>query len=464
MMQFGLTQFGLTTIGAITLVTGAALASADLVGHNEVTRKFSGTASATATVSGYGRRAANQKPVTATATGSANNARAKVTFNPLPTTALCTAVANIARAKVNFSVYGFGSAATATGYGDSRRLTKIYPLRADATASGEGDPQTWQMAYANPAIGTAEGFGTTYHLVYGQAVGTATLLDGPRLTIGAKGTAVATCTVNTPKPLYQIGAKGTAEAACSVKGDPAVRVAGIRYFEVNGDALAFATALSTHVGVTQSQTGRGYAFAEGSVRYNFGGKGHAVCTAIGYADAEIMGTGASLNAGNTTAWGYGRGQANLHGKGSASCSATGYGSGEKKLTRVEASPTNATATLSTPPGNRISLVSGIAQGVATPTTLFVAYNVQLNPGECSALLSNPAINLQLNPPAAVGEALVSGEVRKFLFAEGIGFGLATAIGFNEINDLVPAPAERTITVETFPRLVTVTVEDRLILV
>lgn len=464
MMQFGLTQFGLTTIGAITLVTGAALASADLTGHNEVTRKFSGTASATATVSGYGRRAANQKPVTATATGSANIARAKVTFNPLPTTALCTAVANIARAKVDFSVYGFGSAATATGYGDSRRLTKIYPLRAEAVASGEGDPQTWQMAYASPAIATATGFGTTYHLVYGNAVGTATLLDGPRLTIGAKGTAVATCTINTPKPLFQIGAKGVAEAVCSVKGDPAVHIAGIRYFEVNGDALAFATALSTHVGVTQSQTGRGFAFAEGSVRYNFGGKGTAVCTAIGYADAEVMGTGASLNAGNTTAWGYGNALANKNGKGSAACSATGYGAGEKKLTRVEANPAQAFATLNIPTGNITSLVSGTALGQASAQTLFVAYGVQLNPGECSALLSNPAINLQLNPPAADAVAQATGEVRKFLTAEGIGFGLATAIGFNEINDLVPAPVERTVTVEAFERLVLVPVEPRLILV
>jgi hypothetical protein len=463
MMQFGLTQFGLTTIGAITLVTGAALATADLNGHNEVTRIFSGQGSATATVSGYGRRAANQKPVTAYAYGTANNARAKVTFNPLPSTALCTAVANIARAKVDFKTYTFSSA-TATGYGDSRRLTKIYPLRADAVATGEGDPQTWQMAYANPAVATAEGFGTTYHLVYGQAVCTATLLDGPRLTIGAKGTAVATCTVNSAVPKHQKGAAGVGQGQVIVAGDPAVRRAGIRYFEVNGDALAFAMALSTHVGVTQSQTGRCYALAEGSVRYNFGGKGHAVCTAIGFADPEIHGTGASLNQGNTTAYGYGRAQANLHGKGSAACSATGYGAGEKKLTRVETSPTVCTAIGSTPPGNRISLVSGIGQGVASPTTLFVAYNVQLNPGECSALLSNPAIELQLNPPAALAEAIVSGEVRKLLVGEGVAEAFAIATGYNEINDLVPAPVERTVTVEAFARLVVVPVEDRLILV
>lgn len=464
MMQFGLTQFGLTTIGAITLVTGAALATADIAGHNEVTRLFAGQGNSYATVSGYGRRAANQLPVTGTATATANTARAKVTFNPLPSTALCTAMANIARAKVDFSTYGFGSAATATGYGDSRRLTKIYPLHADATAEGYGDVQTWQMAYANPAIGTAEGFGTTYHLVYGNAVCTATILDGPRLQRGVKGTAVATAALNSAVPLQQKGAAGRGDSFCTVKGDPAVKRAGIRYFEVNGDALAFAIALSTNVAITQSQTGWGYAFAEGHVRYNFGGKGTAVCTAIGFADPEVHDTGATAVGGFTTANGYGRAQTQLHGKSSAAASATGYGAGEKKLTRVVANPANTTASLSTPAGNRISLVSGIGQAYALPTTLFVAYNVQLNPGQCSALLSSPAINLQLHPPAAEAFALVSGYVRKFLTGEGVAEAFANASGYNEINDLVPAPVERTITVEAFARLVPVTVEDRLILV
>jgi hypothetical protein len=464
MMQFGLTQFGMTTIGAITLVSASALATADLAGENEVTRLFAGQGSAYATVSGYGRRAANQYPVTGTATATANTARAKVTFNPLPSTALCTAVANIAQAKAYFSTYGFGSVAMATGYGDSRRLTKIYPLRADAVAEGSGDPQTWQMAYANPAVATAEGFGTTYHLVYGQAVCTATIQDGPKLTIGGKGTAVATCTLNDAVPLHQKGAAGLGEGICTVQGDPAVNRLGIRYFEVNGDALAFATALSTHVGVTQSQTGRAYAFAEGSVRYNFGGHGQAICTAIGFADPEIHGTGATAVGGDSYAIGYGKAQSNRKGQGSADCSATGYGDGQKKQTRVESSPTECTATLSTPPGNIISLVSGFALGQATVQTLFVQRGVQLNPGECTALLSAPVINLQLYPLAAEAFANVSGEVRKFLSASGVAIATAEASGFNQINDLVPAPVERTVTVEAFERLVVVPDEPRLILV
>lgn len=464
MMQFGLTQFGRTTIGAITLVTGAALATADITGHNEVVRLFAGQGNAYSYVSGYGLRAANQKPVTATAFATANTARAQVTFNPLPTTALCTAMANIAQARVFFNTYGFGSAATATGYGDSRRLTKIYPLRAEATAAGSGDAQTWQMAYANPAVATAIGFGTTYHLVYGQAVCTATIEDHPRLQIGASGTAVATCAINAATPLFQIGVSGLAEAFCTVQGDPAVTHEGIRYFEVNGDALAFALALSTHVGVTQSQTGRGFAYAEGHVRYNFGGHGHAECTAIGWANPEVMGTGASLNAGNTTAYGYGAATVQSHGQGSAACSATGYGSAQQNDTKVYANPALAFAALNSPPGNRLSLVSGIGQAQATTHTLFVDRGVRLNPGQCSALLSAPTITLQVQATVASAEALVSGEALKFLIGEGVAFGLANAIGFNEINDLVPAPAERTITVEAFDRLVVVLNEPRLVLV
>jgi len=464
MMQFGLTQFGKTTIGAITLVTGAALATADLAGHNEVVRLFAGAGNAYSYVSGYGLRAANQKPVTATAFATANIARAKVTFNPLPTEALCTAIANVAQAKAYFSTYGFGSVATATGYGDSRRLTKIYPLRASAFAEGSGDAQTWQMAYANPAVATAEGFGTTYHLVYGQAVCTATIEDHPRLQIGAAGTALATCVLNAAKPLYQIGVHGLGEAFCTVKGDPAVRHSGIRYFEVNGDALAFAMAISTHVGVTQSQTGRCFAYAEGHVRYNFGGHGQAVCTAIGYADPEIHGTGASLNQGNTTAYGYGAARLNAYGKGSALSAATGYGSSEKKDTKVYANPALAFATLNSPAGNRMSLVKGTGAAFATVQTLFVARGVKLNPAQCTALLSTPAINLQLYPDVALCEALVSGTVRKLLSGAGLAQCTATAEGFNQINDLVPAPAERTITVEAFDRLVLVLDEPRLVLV
>lgn len=463
MMNFGLTQFGMTTIGAITLVTGAALATADVAGRNEVVRLFAGQGNAYSTVTGYGRRAANQKPVTAYASASANIAQAKVLFNPLPSTALCTAVANIAKARVDFNTYTFATA-YATVQGAARRLTKIYPLRAECTATGEGDSQTWQMAYANPAVATAEGFGTTYHLVYGQAVCTATIEDHPRLQVGGRGTALATCEGNQATALFQIGVAGLGEGVCSVQGDPAVTHEGIRYFEVNGDALAFAMALSTHVGVTQSQTGRGFAFAEGHVRYNFGGRGHAECTAIGWANPEVLGTGASLTEGNTTAYGYGAAQALIHGKGSAAASATGYGAGEKKLTREQTNPALAFATLNTPAGHRVSLVSGVAQAQATTQTLFVDRGVRLTPAQCVALLSRPAIELSLYPQAAEAFAEITADSLKILVGSGEATASATANGYNEINDLVPAPAERTVIVEAFDRLVVVVNQPRLVLV
>lgn len=463
MMQFGLTQFGKCTIGAITLISGAALSTADLAGHNEVTRLFAGQGDAYATVSGYGLRAANQKPVTANAYALANTAQAKVTFNPLPSTALATAMANVASARTYLNTYTFATA-MAIGEGASRRLVKIYPLRADATAEGTGDAQTWQMAYANPALCVATGFGTTYHLTYGMATATATLSDSPRHQVGGHGSAFAYATANQPTARFQIGVKGNGEAVCTVIGDPAVKRAGVRYFEVNGDTIAFANAVNTHVGITQSQTGRCYAYAEGSVRYNFGGHGQAFCYATTFADPQVMGTAATAAPGDSESVGYGRAQVQSHAFGQASSVATGVGDGQKKQTRVPVNPALAFALVNTPTGNRMALVYGQAAANALTTTLFVQRGVQLNPGQGECLGSSPAINLQLYPPAAEAFANVSGEVRKQQFAEGVGFALATAIGFNEINDLVPAPADRTILVEAFERLVLVSLEPRLILV
>lgn len=463
MMQFGLTQFGKCTIGAITLISGAALSTADLAGHNEVTRLFAGQGDAYATVTGYGRRAANQNPVTANAYATANTAQAKVTFNPLPSTALATAMANVASARTYLNTYTFATA-MATGEGASRRLVKIYPLRADATAEGTGDVQTWQMAYANPALCVATGFGTTYHLTYGMATATATLEDSPRHQVGGQGSAFAYATANQPTALFQIGVKGNGDAFCTVKGDPAVKRAGVRYFEVNGDTIAFANAVNTHVGITQSQTGRCFAYAEGSVRYNFGGHGQAQCFATAVADPQIMGTAATAAPGDSESVGYGRAQVQSKAHGQANSVATATGNGQKTQTRVPINPALAFALVNSPTGNRMALVYGQAAAHALTSTLFVQRGVLPNPGLALGTASAPAINLQLHPPAAEAFANVSGQAYKKQYAEGVGFGLATAIGFNEINDLVPAPADRTILVEAFERLVRVDLEPRLILV
>lgn len=465
MMQFGLTQFG-KTIGAVTLVSASALAQADLAGHNEVTKLFSSTGQATATVSGYGRRVANTLPATASAQASANTARAKVTFNPLPTTALATAIANTAKARVDFSAYSLVDGyATAVGYGDSRRLTKIYPLRAQGFAEGTAEAQTWQMAYAEPAVATASGYGTTYHLAYGNGVCSATLYDSPRLQIGAAGTAYASAALAATGQ-FQIGGHGLGVGEATVNGDPAIIKDSVRHFEVHGDAMAFAIALAGTVGITQAQTGTGVCTAQGSARFNLGGKGVAVCVATGTANPDVVGTGATGEPGNTSATATGWAKANRYGKGSAACSATGYGSGQRTVTKQYPLPANAFASAVMASGAlRTSLVAGTGLVTASAETLHVQRDVQLLPGEAFAALQQLRVEFQAYPQVAGATAtLVQTALKKSLYGAGLATATAQATGFNEVNDLVPAPAERTITVEVFPRLVIVEEQPRLILV
>lgn len=462
-MFFGLNTFGGVFAGLV-LVSGAADSTAEVQVTNQVTRLFAGTASSLASASGFGLRVANNYPVTLLATAMASIAPAQVEFHPLPVTIVGTATAAPAYVRADYQVYSLLSAAQATGYGASRRLVKVYPLRAECLAGGEAEAQIWQMGYANPAIGTAEGFGTTYHLTYGQATGTASLTDSPRHQKGGFGEAIATCEVS-GYGRFQIGAAGLGECPAIGNGDPAVTVSGIRYFEVNADGQALAEAYAGTVGITQAQTGRCYATATGYGWYIIGGHGHATAYAEGLGIGDVMGTGATAEPGESNASVTGWASVQLHGTGvPATAFATGSADALKTVTKVYANPAAASAQLNSPAGFKLLYAASLANATALLQVAHVDRAVHLNPGLAFASASLPRSEWQLRPTPAYAEAMVVAEGVRVVVAEGNGFGLATAIGFNEINDLVHAPGERTVTVEAFERLVVLVQDSRLVLV
>lgn len=461
-MFFGSNTFGGVFAGLV-LVSGAADSAATGTAHNEVTRLFSGQATSTATVSGYGLRQANNHPVTALASATLNTAFGRKNANTLPITAVASALLNTAKAQVDFAVFSYAEA-FAYGNGASRRFVKLYPIRAQAFADGTAEAQIWQMGYANPAVGVATGFGTTYHLTYGSATGYATLYAAPRHQKGAHGEAIATCIAENNQRLYQIGAAGLGNCVAIGNGDPAYKRATVRYFEVNGLGDAFATAFAGTVGITQAQTGRCYATASGYAWYTIGGHGLATAFATGVGIGLGMGTAATAAPGDSEASVTGWASVRSNAAGQALAQASGSGAAISTQTRVQSAPTQAAASLSTPSGTKLLYGVGIAEANAVLQVLHVQRAVLLTPGLAFASLSSPAIQLAVYPAEVHAYGLTEGQGVRMKIGAGNTQGIATASGYNEINDLVPAPVERTVTVEVVDRLMIVTAENRVTLV
>lgn len=460
-MFFGSNTFGGVFAGLV-LVSGAADSAATGTAYNEVTRLFSGQATSTATVSGYGLRQANNHPVTALASATLNTAFGRKNANTLPITAVASALLNTAKAQVDFAVFSYAEA-FAYGNGASRRFVKLYPIRAQAFANGTAEAQIWQMGYANPAVGVATGFGTTYHLTYGSATGYATLYAAPRHQKGAHGEAIATCIAENNQRLYQIGAAGLGNCVAIGNGDPAYKRATVRYFEVNGLGDAFATAFAGTVGITQAQTGRCYATASGYAWYTIGGHGLATAFATGVGIGLGMGTAATAAPGDSEASVTGWASIRSNGTGQASAHASGSGAAISTQTRVQSAPTLGTASLSTPSGAKLLYGEGVGLAFATLSAK-VQRAVLLNPGLAFASLSAPAIQLAVHPAEVHAYGLTEGQGVRMKIGTGEAQGIASASGYNEINDLVPAPVERTVTVEVVDRLMIVTAENRVTLV
>lgn len=463
MMFFGLNTFG-GAVAGLVLASGTAGCGATATGQNEVTRLFTGQAVAQASGSAYCRRQANNKPKTLTATATASGA-AVAFYNPLPVSILAQAMANVAQAQAEFSAYGAASC-YANVIGKAVRRIKVYPLRAAAYAQGEAEAQQWQMAEPAPAYARATGFGTTYHVGYALGYANAGLAGQARKQTGGAGLASADCTAETVlNALQEKGAAGEAWAYATVLGDPGVTHNGVRYFEGWSEALATASGQLTHVGITQGQTARCYAYAEGHPRFVLGGKARGTAKATGYGNGLGMSTAVTAKSANTAAQASGYALILLKGKGTGQGKATGYGAAQVKPTKASPATAQAKATLvQSQDSKRLKVTYGLGQAKATMQALHVQQGVKPQPGAARAIAQPGVVLLNVYPCPALADAQASLSGVREQYGAGEALALATGQGANTVNDLVRAPAERTVIEPYLDRRVLVAAEPRTLLV
>jgi hypothetical protein len=455
-MRFGLSLFG----GAVTGLVIAASASscaATAVGQNLVTRLGTVTVSAQAVATPADvRRVASVFPSVLTALATAAGA-SQVEFKPLPTTAAGQATAQSGQMVAEYNGYVFANG-DASSQGRAVRMVRHFPPQARAYAEGEGNPQTWNLGYASPAEAKAYGFGTTYHVGNVLAVSTAAAAVTPAVQIGGKGYAYAFSDVQA-ECLYTGGVAGNGLATAGVLADPVVTVNGIKYQQANGLGLASALGELITTTVYQSQTGYAVASAEAYPKTQVGGKVLASAFAYGFGDGVDMATGVTLIEGVTAASATGSPTKQASAKGTGAVVATATGDGLKKLTRVSGSGLAQASVQGTGLRTRNAKSTAVAsaQLLVQPEKITIG---KLPVISGTATLWNTARTLDLRPLSANGLSVLSGAAVKTVVVSGAAEVVATAIGYNQINDLVKAPASRTSTVRVETRTSIVLYESR----
>jgi hypothetical protein len=455
-MRFGLSLFGGAVTGLV-IAAGASSCAASATGQNLVTRLGAVTLSAQAVATPADvRRVASVFPSMLTAPATAAGA-AQVEFKPLPTTAACQAVAQLGNIVLEASGSGVANGYAYTQSFPVRRV-RHFPFQAQATAQGEADAETWQVGYAGPAVATATGFGTTYHVGTVLAVSTATAAAAPALQIGGKGFAYGYSEAQA-ECLYQGGVAGNGLASAVVLADAVVTINGVLYQHANGLGEAYALGDLVTTTVYQSQTGYAVAGAEALPKIEFGGKVLATAFAYGIGDGLSMATGATLVAGDSAALASGSALKRANALGSGNAVATAIGDGLKKQTRV-AGTGSAQASVQ---GTCLRTCNAKSTAVASASVL--AENVKTTLGKLpvitgTATLFNTLVAISTSPLSANGQAIVSVAAEKTIVGSGAAEAIATAVGFNQINDLVKAPDSRTSTVRVETRTSTVLYESR----
>lgn len=441
-MRFGLSLFGGAVTGLV-IAAGASSCAASATGQTSVTRLGAVTLSAQAVAAPADvRRVASVFPSVLTALATAAGA-AQVEFHPLPTTATGQAVAQTGQATAEYSGYGF-----ANGYAYSQahavRMVRLFPRHAQAFAWAEGTAQTWQVGYANPARAKAIGFGTTYHVGNVRADASAHAYATPAIEIGGKGIGYAysyaegTC-------LYQGGVAGYGQASSYVLADPVVTKNGVVYQEANGFGLSSALGELLTTTVYQSQTARAYAVLVSYPKTQVGGKGRATARALGYGDGLSMATGATLVAGNSAATAVAKAFKQARGKSTAVARALATGDALKRQTRVTGTGTCRATTQAT------CLRTRTAKSTATARALITASNIRTTTPKLPVLRavatgSNTYSFLEVQGSPVNATAHVTAQAFKALVGSGTAGLIAVGEGFNQVNDLVRAPLNRTSTV------------------
>ncbi len=501
--RFGQTLFG----AALGIVTAAGLAGAVAVasGKMEVRKRIPLTpAAASAQVQGKVYR---------TTKGKAQGASASAATSNLPKAfkngkGLVNAIAQ-ANGWAHADFLGYGEAIThGQMNGFPVRLARFRPLSAKAYAEIVGQGFVYQLIEPMPAKAQATGFGTTYHLAYGTGVCTAQANARLAWRVGVAGVAIAHAQADGQIHYTASFYGAEASALASIRWEPAVRKAGVRQFDAWGSADAYAQAELTNWAYYPSVNAVAYAHAQVSARYTFGGGGHA------QAEAELAGTmiGAGTSAGivqsdsiavasghlRSYPKGYGHAHVKAYGTGDAlithtglgqcegvaRCTAAqvidavvhntkaspddGYGVAQARaiMNRVRSAAGRSLEVFASGYGRSVKtqFVHGVANGRAIPSAKL--YRIIPAQGKAASAKSELSAQVQYNlmPLNVNTSAQLVGQMEKIQFAFGEALAVATAVGSNQVNDAVKAPATRTVLVTEEPRTVEVPAESRTVIV
>lgn len=459
-MRIGHTLFG-GAVAGLVIASGVAVCAASASAQYQVTRHFESQAQAAASSSGHALRQANNKPVTATSTAQAHGAPI-ADYRPLPVEASAIATAS-GWSTAQYFTYTFGNA-NASMEGSPIRRVKLFPRPARAAAYAQGDGQSWQLGYAKTAYARAKGFGTTYFVGHGPAHAKATVYGYPALEIGAAGEGLAESEAEA-RAVFIIGLAGFGHASAVAIGDAAVTRDGLREFEANGVGECSSIAVAGTVGIHQSQTGRAFAHIVAYPKVQAGGKGHAKALAIGEADAVGMATGAAAVEGQTSATATGDAHYQANAISSASGVAIATAEVIRSQTRTEAKPADCFADAA---GSGLRAVCANTSASATAVARSVYQRKVVTAGSVKATakasaLSGP-VTLSVQAKHAEAFAQAKSTSLKMLSAESATTAEATAIGYNQVNDLQKAPERRTHKVAPAVRLTIIGEEQRLIAV
>lgn len=438
---------------------GAGSASAQLSGAAFVNYLGTGTAAATATAAQVGSLHLTIHP-NALVAGAETSAFPRVDYL-LAGTATNTAEAS-GVATTDFYLSGLASGVAVGQAKTIRRVRMPFQEPAKCFATVEAEAQSYLLLVAKPAMAKAFAFGTTYHVGHGLTTGTATgTADAVRI-VGVKQVGVAVAT-GTGAAINIAGGVADGRAYAHAFGDAAVRNDGVLHYEVFGEALANAQ-LTAAVTVYQPQVGLAYAYGAGQAWQTRGAKALGLATASWTAAPVTLQTGISGTPAYATAQVSAQALHIIGLRGQAAATATVTGAALVRDTKVYPQAANALAGVQAQASKR-----GYLQGAGTATanlgsvplryaTAWAAFTAQ-----ASAQVSPVVWTFGAGTVLATAEfsaAALRTQVAMAVMAQ----STATAVGFNQVNDLVRAPADRTFVLLADARRFEMAGEDRTFLV
>lgn len=462
MLRFGQTLFGGFVLKGIVAVSGTALAVASVSGDALVTQFAAVNASAKASAQGKALR-----------TQISRN-------NPV---AQCDATAT-ARPKGNYLVHGLAAAiATATGKphynavvhidahgvatasGKGTKIYKQYPYHANAFATLQGTGYVFEFATPMPARAYAYLVGTTYFVGHVNALAVAHIFGTQVKIAGVKGVGNAVATA-TGDAHFMIGGAGVALGEAIPIVDSMVLHNGVRYWSGSVRAKAYAKADGINPISYQPQNGYAYGDATGYCLHTHGAKGHG----YGIATGAAAGFDASTGAETLPALAYARVSAkpfrSAHAKANAQAKALCSTAKQAivKKTNAAAKPAQAKALIQAKAYRTFIAKPRAATALTTTNTRGTRTRINSGLARAFGTLNKPRIQLIIRVDYANAYALTNVEGLRIAQGEVLAQAIATATGYNQVNDLTPAPEDRTVIVVYVEREYVVPEQPRTVII